>query len=250
MKIKIVLTLFFLCAAQAFAVSSRDVQTGEKVSFKTPDGVIISGLFHKPASSLNKTFILLHGLGSNQEEWQSFTDKLVSAGYGVLSYDARGHGKSSERSDGRNINYNNFGPPGPGSEWGKMIDDLGDAVNFLKTEKNITVKKVGLIGASVGANVCLIYAAKTPEISVVVLLSPGLNYAGFGTLGAIEAFTARPIELSASPQDTYAYQSSILLYQKVQGNKRASFLPGAAGHGVQMFDGKFDNQLIKWIRAH
>jgi hypothetical protein len=83
-----------------------------------------------------------------------------------------------------------------------------------------------------------------------MLLSPGINYAGYGTFEPIKAFERRAIALAASPQDTYAYQSSILLYQKIKENKKAAFLTGTAGHGVQMFDGKFDIKLIKWIKTH
>jgi len=178
-------------------------------------------------------------------------NRLVESGYGFLAYDARGHGKSTLDNKNRLVNYQQFGQPGPGSQWEKMPGDLDSVISFLGKTKHINKKNIGLIGASLGANVSLLYAAKNPEIALTVLLSPGLNYAGFESLGCIEAFSKkRPIEISASPQDIYAYQSSILLYQKIQSNKLASFLPGNAGHGVQMFDGKFDNQLIKWINRH
>ncbi len=250
MKIKFFFTVFCCLIFACLACFAFEWQTGEKVSFQTPDGVIISGLFHKPASGAHKTYILLHGLGSGQDEWQSLSDKLVSAGCGVLSYDARGHGRSTMTAGGRKISYTEFGPPGPGSQWDKMPADLGLAIAFLNDQKNIPTNRIGLIGASIGANICLIYAAKAPVIPVVVLLSPGLNYAGFGTMSSIGAFTKRPILFAASPTDTYAYQSSILLYQKVQANPKAAFLTGASGHGVQMFDGKFDKQLLKWILSH
>lgn len=242
-----IMAVFVFCVLRAY---SLEFQTGEKVSFVTSDGITICGLYRHPASSINRTFILLHGLGSSQEEWQSFADKLVSSGYGVLSYDARGHGKSTAGTHGRTISYNSFGHPGSGSEWEQMLGDLGKAVDFLNNEKAIPSNEIGLIGASLGANVVLTYASKHPEIPIVMLLSPGINYAGYGTFEPIKAFEHRTIALAASPQDTYAYQSSILLYQKIRDNTKAAFLTGTAGHGVQMFDGKFDNQLIKWLKAH
>jgi alpha-beta hydrolase superfamily lysophospholipase len=177
--------------------------------------------------------------------------KLVDAGYGFLAYDARGHGKSTIDSKNRPINYKQFGQSGPGSEWYKMPGDLDSVISFLNNTKHTPAKKIGLIGASLGANICLLYASKNTDIPLTVLLSPGLNYAGFESLGYIDAFAKqRPILISASPQDEYAYQSSILLYQKVQSNKQASFIAGKSGHGVQMFDGKYEYQLIKWINSH
>jgi alpha-beta hydrolase superfamily lysophospholipase len=237
----------FLCLS---SVSGFEIQSGEKITIETPDGVILSALYRPPASSNKKTFVLLHGLGSSSDEWTPFMNKLVESGYGFLAYDARGHGKSTIDKKNRPVNYQQFGQPGPGSEWEKMPDDLDAVITFLNNTKRTPAKKIGLIGASLGANISLLYAAKNPNIALIVLLSPGLNYAGFESLGYIETIAKRPIEISASPKDIYAYQSSILLYQKIQSNKLASFLPGKSGHGVQMFDGKFDNQLLKWINRH
>lgn len=243
--------LFVFCAAfllsPAFAAVKKGYHLGTPVSFKASDGLIISGLFN-PASGPNmKTFILLHGLGSGQDEWQAFAGELVAQGYGFLSYDARGHGKSMVTADGKQVSYQNFGAPGPKSQWNRMITDLGDAVMFLANEKKVRTKKIGIIGASVGANVALIYAATNEEIPVVVLLSPGVNYAGFGTLDAVQWFHKRPIAIAASEGDTYAYQSSQLLIQQIQDNKRAKFMPTEKGHGVEMFGGKFDKVLLRWL---
>lgn len=237
----------FLFALTAVA---RDVQTGKRVEITTPDGIILSGLYHPPTSRSQKTFILLHGLGSSQEEWQSFKDKLTAAGYGFLSYDARGHGRSNRDTSNREISYQRFGNPGANSEWQKMLADLGSAVAFLNNEKYTPSKKIGLAGASLGANVIINYAAGNKDIPLIVLLSPGLQYAGFESLKPLETLTKRSILIAASPRDIYAYQSSILLHQRAQKNNTTVFMAGKSGHGVQMFDGRFGNQLIKWINRH
>jgi alpha-beta hydrolase superfamily lysophospholipase len=230
----------------AFAVK-KGYHLGTPVTFKTSDGMIISGLFCPAAGSRVKTFILLHGLGSDQDEWQKFAGKLVARGYGFLSYDARGHGKSTLTADGKQVSYQDFGAPGPKSQWNRMITDLGDAVMFLANEKKVRANNIGIIGASVGANVALIYSATNEAIPVVVLLSPGINYAGFGTLDAIQWFHKRPIAIAASQGDTYAFQSSQLLFQQIQENRRANLMPAEKGHGVEMFGGKFDKVLLRWL---
>ncbi len=193
---------------------------------------------------------MLHGLGSNQEEWQSFVQELIVSGYGFFSYDARGHGKSTITSDGKQFSYQNFGAPGAKSQWPKMITDLGEAVLFLAKGKKARAKNIGLIGASMGANVALIYAATNENIPVVVLLSPGLNYVGFDTREAIQRFHQRPIAIAVSIGDTYALQSSQFLYRQIQENQRAIFIPAEKGHGVGMFGGKFDKELLRWLSQH
>jgi len=239
-----------LLLSPAFAAVKKGYHLGTPVSFKTSDGMIIAGLYNPAASQGMKTFILLHGLGSNQDEWQKFAGELVAQGYGFLSYDARGHGKSTLTIDGKQVSYQNFGAPGPKSQWTRMITDLGDSVMFLVNEKKVRTKNIGIIGASVGANVALIYSATNEAIPVVVLLSPGINYAGFGTMDAIQWFHKRPIAIAASEADTYAYQSSQLLIQQIQENSRAEFMPTEKGHGAEMFGGKFDKVLLRWLARH
>lgn len=248
-----VLPLFIallLLPGLAGAVKEK-ARVGTRVSFTTSDGVKISALFRPPAGKNRKTIVLLHGLASNQEEWQPFIRKLVQAGYGFLSYDARGHGESTVTAGGQPVSFERFGAPGPGSPWSKMPADLKEAVNFLVTVKGINANKIGLAGASLGANVCLVYAAENPSISPVILLSPGLNYAGIDAAKAVSGLTNRSVLFAASPGDSYAFQSSHLLYQQIQSNKRAEFLTGDNNrHGVQMFDGKFENKLLKWLNRH
>lgn len=242
--------LLSLCAHSPAEGVRKGYHLGAPVAFRTSDGVIISGLYSPPAGLNTRTFILLHGLGSNQDEWQGFARELVQQGYGFLSYDARGHGKSTSMADGRQISYETFGPGAPNSQWSRMVTDLGSAVMYLANEKKLRTNKIGIIGASLGANVALVYASSNEQVPVVVLLSPGLNYAGVGTLDAVQAFHKRPIALAASPGDTYAYQSTQLLSQQVADNRRAGFLEASKGHGVNMFDGKFDKTLLRWLANH
>ncbi|MHB9155345.1 MAG: alpha/beta hydrolase [Endomicrobiales bacterium] len=234
-----------LCTAAAFA-ADRDPVQAEKTGFYTKDGIRIEGIFRPPSNSGKKTFVLLHGLGSSKEEWEVFERQLAKEGSGYFAYDARGHGESTRTRDGRTVTYQSFDRPGPGSQWEKMAQDLGEAVGFLEKSKKIAPEKTVLAGASLGANVCLLYGASNASIPAVILLSPGLNYAGLEVSGAIAAFAGRPVVFAASPGDAYAYQSSVLLYRRVESNKKAAFIRGQSGHGVQMFDGSLEKKLLEW----
>ena len=232
-----------------FALKHKGGRLGHEESFLAGDGIIISALYVPAPDRSKTTFILLHGLGSNQEEWQGFAHKLISAGYGFLSYDARGHGESIKRKDGLAITYQSFANQGNDSDWFKMIDDLDKAVKYLTNIKGIPEKKIVLMGASLGANIALVYGASNTAIKPIVLLSPGMDYAGIRTESAVLQLSQRPVLIAASPADTYAFQSAQLLYQSIQQNRKAALLIGEnAFHGVQMFDGKFDQKLIKWLR--
>ncbi|MBN1622477.1 MAG: alpha/beta fold hydrolase [Endomicrobiales bacterium] len=255
----IILTaLIIMPNSVCYARRRRGGRIGKKISFVTKDGIVINGLYQKPSSARRKVFILLHGLGSNQEEWQGFIKRLIKYGNGFLSYDARGHGNSTQKEDGQTINYQNFGASGQNTHWEKMVSDLEEAVKYLETKRAIRENRIGLIGASLGANVCLIYASKNEKIMPVVLLSPGLNYAGLDTREAISAFKiseenkkGRPLAIVSSPNDTYAYQSSYLLYNQVKANKRVLFVQGNnSSHGVQMLNKSISYKIVNWIQRY
>lgn len=228
----------------------QENNSAKKITVITTDFVRLTGIFSLPANNKKTIFILLHGLGSNKEEWLTFTKKLSDEGYGSLCFDARGHGESTLTQRGKKIDYRLFGPPGPVSEWNKMILDLGELVNFVSKKYNVPRKNIGLIGASLGANISLVYAAQNKSICPIILLSPGLNYAGIRTDNVISQFKDRPIAIAASSNDPYAYSSSISLLNKITANKNAVFFQGSGGHGVQMFDGNLENKLLRWLERY
>ncbi|OGS22136.1 MAG: hypothetical protein A2252_04630 [Elusimicrobia bacterium RIFOXYA2_FULL_39_19] len=222
----------------------------DKAQFVTPDGIIISGKYVPPKTSDKLTFILLHGLASAKGEWEGFEKKLEARGYGYFAYDLRGHAGSCKTNNSQEISISQFTTAGPGSQWERMVTDINSAIKYLRY-KGIAKNKVGLIGASLGANVALVYASKNEFIPIAVLLSPGWNYAGIETNEAIKNYGARPIALGASPGDAYAYSTATqmtMVANQLKGN--AYFFEGAqARHGVQLFDaqGVFESKLLDWL---
>ncbi len=219
----------------------------EPVSFTTADGIIIKGLYHASRQPRKPVVIMLHGMGSTKEEWTPFERTLVDAGFSYFAYDARGHGESTTTTTGAKINYKNFGAPGPGSPWQAMIDDLDYAAVYLSHTKHIPESSLIIVGASIGANIALVWAAQHPSVNTVLLLSPGLDYAGIETSTPVAQFQSRRIAFVASPNDPYAYQSSRQLFNRLSSNPSAVFFTGAGGHGVQMFNGTFEKDLVRWL---
>jgi len=220
---------------------------GETVKFQTTDGKTLVGLF-APAKPGNPTVIMLHGLAASKEEWSPLFDALKAHGWGAFSYDARGHGQSSlsKSPEGYPDGYKYFGPPGPGSEWEKMIDDVGSAERYLAAQKKVDRQNIFLAGASVGANVALNYAVLARPPKGLILLSPGLSYQGFLSEGPIQK--ARfPVLIVASEADPYAFSSS----RKLAGlNPKVTFWSDVKpGHGVQMFDAYLLPRIFNWLKS-
>lgn len=233
-----------------FSACTKPVPDSEPRSeIITEDNVILIGKFVPPKTPEKLTFILLHGLASGKEEWYGFVEKLSSRGYGYLAVDMRGHGESNKTKSGKEVDIKFFGPPGPGSEWDRMTEDVDCMVKYLDRKRNIQKNTIALAGASIGANIVLKYAVRHKFIPLTVLLSPGLNYAGLLTAPAMLEYDTRPVAIASSPKDEYAYASSarLLVIAKEAGANVAVFEGEKNQHGTQMFDGKFENKLLDWV---
>jgi alpha-beta hydrolase superfamily lysophospholipase len=150
----------------------------QKITFKTNDNQTLHALFVLPKNGT--MVIMLHGLASAKEEWTPLIEKLTAKGFGVLAYDARGHGTSSttKDADGNPNGFQYFSRPGPGSPWEQMINDVGAAIKYIRTNVPSTKEvPIYLCGASLGANVALNYASLTRHsVKGLILLSPGQSY--------------------------------------------------------------------------
>ncbi|MEO8515084.1 MAG: alpha/beta fold hydrolase, partial [Ignavibacteria bacterium] len=147
----------------------------EDVTFTTSDKKEISGSFYFQDTKKNDSqplVILVHQFNQTREQWQgSFIDSLLNAGYKVLTYDIRGHGKSAKQN-------------------GKLEDLLSDPLqapsdikavtDWAKKQKGIDSSRISVIGTSIGGNVAL-YAALNLGVKVPVAISNGK--------GTFEAYT-------------------------------------------------------------
>lgn len=89
-------------------------------------------------------------------------DYLTKNGIAVLRYDDRGYGESTGV-------YEHTTTKG-------FANDAAAAFEFLKSQKNIDKKQIGLIGHSEGGLVAMMNAANNKDIAFIVLLaSPGIN---------------------------------------------------------------------------
>jgi pimeloyl-ACP methyl ester carboxylesterase len=95
------------------------------------------------AQGQGETIVLIHGLGANLAFWYLGIAKLLATRYRVISYDLRGHGRSSM--------------PASGYSLPDMAKDLGALLDHLDTEK------AHIVGHSFGARVAIMFAILSPE---------------------------------------------------------------------------------------
>lgn len=236
----------------AYAQGQSNIDHGQRVTFLTDDGVSIVGTYYTPASGTNNstpTVILLHMLGRDRNTWNTLASTLSEKeGYAVLSIDLRGHGESIKQND-KTISYQIFTE----EDFNKMVLDVKAAKQFLTGQKNANPNTISIVGASIGANVALNYAASDPTIKSVVLLSPGINYRGVSTSEAITKYK-NPIYIAATEGDSESAKDSQTLCNKINcdGNIRI-YSDNSRSHGTNMLSDlslnpPLQDLILSWLK--
>jgi alpha-beta hydrolase superfamily lysophospholipase len=216
---------------------SLDART-QRVTFRTSDGVTIAATWHEPFFRPAPAVILVHMLGRSRRDWDGFASRLAGAGIGALALDLRGHGASGWTA-----------PAGETPDYTMLVRDLEAARGFLATRSDVQSSRIGLAGASMGANLAALEAASDAGISSVALLSPSLDYRGLRIEAAVRKYGSRPMLLVVSDDDAYATRSAGDLL-KAGGGIRELLTLTAAGHGTNMLGRapELGPALVAWFQ--
>jgi esterase/lipase len=182
----------FVCSEKQEPVSQKNITSAgqnetsagqpekEDLVIKTSDTKDISASFFYSEGKKEQSaplVILIHQFNQSKEQWKSdFVDSLLAAGFKVLAYDIRGHGKSSK------VQY----------ELSKLLEDPEEAPNDLKavidwarSRKGIDSSRIGIMGTSIGGNLAC-YAALNLGAKAIVSISNGQKtfeiYTGYNEL--------------------------------------------------------------------
>lgn len=99
--------------------------------------------------------VLLHGWGGNAEDLLSLAPPLHAAGYHLLAFDARNHGRSDEAGHSSMVRF---------------AADLEHALDWLEHRREVDESRIALIGHSLGAAAGLLVASRGDRIAAVVTL--------------------------------------------------------------------------------
>jgi dienelactone hydrolase len=208
----------------------------QRISLRAEDGTTLAATWHEPSSRPAPAVILVHMLGRSRRDWDEFGSRLAAAGIGALAIDLRGHGDSAQ------------GPAAEGSGYSVMVQDLAAAKRFLVTRSDVVPSRIGILGASIGANLAVLEGAADPTIASLALLSPSLDYRGLRIEAAAKKYANRPMLLVSSDDDAYA-RRSVADLQKT-GTPREVLQLSGAGHGTNMLrrSPELEYSLVDWFR--
>ncbi|HBB67827.1 MAG: hypothetical protein A2081_00940 [Elusimicrobia bacterium GWC2_61_19] len=234
-----------LAAALLLLAGARAQAQQTTIRLTSADGCALEAFYLAPSSGAY-IFINTHGLGSSKNEWAPFQEELKKAGYGYLSLDLRGHNES-RTCGGLKTDYRNFSK----ADWNNASRDIAAAAAWL-AKKGFSSRKLVFCGASIGANLSLKAAAESRrKPAAVILLSPGLEYAGVNIKDYFLAPRSYPVLTTASDDDPYASQSSSLFIRTARaGSLRPDFIDGKGGHGVSMLNNPdVLPAVLAWVKS-
>ncbi len=208
--------------------------TAKPILLTTQDNVQIAGFYYPPPNKSGvPAILLLHMYGQNKESWPSFAKAAQESGYAVLAIDLRGHGDS-----------------GGGQNFELMDNDVNAALSWLLNRPEVNGERIGIVGASIGANLALRGGSSHPQVKSLVLLSPGLSYRGLTTLDALATYGQRPIMLVAAEGDAYSADSARKLNSQALGQHQLKIYPNNQ-HGTAIFEAQvgLEPMILAWFAS-
>lgn len=220
------------CAKVSFAVIALllllgiDAAAQRRVTFRAEDGATLSGAYYEPSRRPAPGIVLLHMLRRSHADWDAAASELADAGFAVVALDFRG-----------------------GDEVGAYAIDVRAAKTFLRERQEVIPGRLGIAGASIGANLAVLDAADDPGVLSIALLSPGIDYMGLRTEAAMKKFGPRPALLAGSTKDPYAART-IRHLTTIGPGVREVRLTDSVAHGTVLLshDTELIPALVDWFK--
>ncbi len=231
----------------------------EEVEITLPDNTLLFGKLYDPAQLSEEEserylqyplVILIHGLNGNNGDWLTLPETLVKKGYAVFAYDARGHFKSTAKSNGYKTSWRRF----QDKDWKQMPRDVERIIRFFDKDEDdefsqVDASRVALIGSKIGANTAIVASGRdlNNTIKALIVLSPSLDYKGIETTKPIINYR-NPIFLMASHSDIVSYEATELLYRWALGAKAIKLFKNI-GTGTDMLrnNPEIQTYITTWL---
>ncbi len=135
--------------------------THQEFSLLTKDGLNLFAQAWEPDETPRAAVCLIHGLGEHSSRYTHVAEAFNQAGFAMLAFDHRGHGKSP-------------GKRGHIPDYESLLDDIAAALTV--TRERYPEVPVFLYGHSMGGSLVLNYALRrNPQLAGVICTSPWIK---------------------------------------------------------------------------
>lgn len=224
--------------------AAPDSGQAERVVYQAEDGLRIIADFYAPLEGgPTPAVLLLHQFGGSRAQWADLIPDILQWGYAVLAPDLRGFGESTVIvRDGEDEDYTL-------QSLDDMVLDVAAAIEYLKTRNEVIAGQIGVVGASVGANLAYVASGAFPEVLAAVSMSPNADPQGGVLLGRnVPGFSPRAVLFMSDEAEAADAEA---LAQTVAEPVNAIVYEGAAAHGVQLLPNpRVRPDMRDWLNAN
>lgn len=230
-------------------------QTTRVVRLNALDNTGIIGTYYSTDRETSPAVVLVHGLGQTRHDWTNVVEILQKADIAALAIDLRGHGDSKRRLTANGpieLNLEKFTP----RDYKDMLMDINVATDWLVAQGAPHRRRVGIVGAGLGANLALCYASLNEDLGAVALLSPTLVDHEIHTERALRTLGAQPLRIYVSRQDAFPFQSCQRLMQVRKelgrmGTDRELVICSGYLYGMNMLTGvnRLPEMIVAWLKV-
>jgi len=159
----------------------------ERVEIETSDGLKLFGSFYEPKRR-SPAAVLVHNAGADREELAAIAARLYKQGFGVLTFDIRGHGESKcAKAD-----WESFDESGRKKLWAQGMRDIRAAADWILEQKSIHSTSLSLVGHGSGCALVTRHAKEDENVISLTLLAPREEDMGFDVRGDLEILNGLP----------------------------------------------------------
>ena len=176
----------------------------QKFVFRGAQGFLVPGYLEYPQEGKQPfpLVLLLHGWSGGKENWYDdeniisggiMRKALLDAGYAVMALDAAAHGERGGEIDFQSVNsFDDPKAPGKKNFFSyaeisiQTVKDYRRALDYMAQREEIDVKRVGLVGYSMGGMDSFYLLSVEPRIKMAVACVPPLISAGYGPASPID----------------------------------------------------------------
>ena len=222
--VAVVLGVTWLAGAPAIDAAGR------AVLFRTDDGRLVNALFTEATERQAPAVVLVPMLGRSKDDWNTLAQRFADIGINALA-----------------IDLPSTSPPPDG--FGRWHLDVSAAIGFLVSRPEIRPSAIGVLGASLGANLAVVEAASDPRVRALALVSPSLDYRGVRIEAPFRNYGSRPTLLVASLGDPYAARTVRTLVGEAPTTHEVQWSEVTA-HGTLLLaaDQMLAGRVVDWFR--
>jgi dienelactone hydrolase len=247
----------------------KDDTLRQKIVFRGAQGFLVPGFleFPKKAQKPYPLVLLLHGWSGNKTNWWEdeniisggvMRKALLEAGYAVLALDAATHGERSNEIDYQHVNAFNDPKAPPRKNYFtfaeisiQTVKDYRRALDYMAEREEVDMKRIGLVGYSMGGMDSFYLLSVEPRIKMAVACVPPLLTEGYGPASPIDyswGIGDKPfLMLMGRKDDLYDPAKAEASYHAYIERPTTKLIWYDQGHGLT---GIYVPDALAWVKEH